>query len=250
MRGSCPESMKARRTAAAGTSRRGRDGLQHHPFQRALAQLAGQQPAQEGLLVRGGRAEQLAEQRGPAGGGPGAGGAGQLVQRGVDRARPAATADAAGAASSPARVRQPAPIRPCRGSPASHAVAGSTSSGSAACSSAGQRGHLRLARPRGPDRGGGGDDVDEQHERIVAAGSDSAPDCVAMRILCTRCAWPNVRIAYARCASGSPMRSVRGGGRRGPWPARPAPRRAARRSASRRPRGRARARPRGSSCAP
>ena len=39
-----------------------RDGVQHHPFQRALPQLADQQPNQKLLLAHGGVSKQLGEQ--------------------------------------------------------------------------------------------------------------------------------------------------------------------------------------------
>ena len=115
----------------------GRDRLQHHALQRALAQLAGEQPPQERAARR--RWPRRTGRRAGRRGGPWSPApevaassssarldVGDLQDR---RRRPAAR-------PAPASVRQPAPIRPCRGSPASHAVAGSISSGAAARSSA------------------------------------------------------------------------------------------------------------------
>ena len=75
---------------------------------------------------------------------------------------------AAGGASMPDSVRQPVPTRPCRASPASHAVAGSTSPGAAARSRAASVAALRRAGPGGPDSGGRGDDLAEQHRPILS----------------------------------------------------------------------------------
>ena len=58
-----PRSIIARRTSATGTEAAPGDRVGHHPFQRALPQLAGQQPEQEPLLGPGGPAEQLTDQR-------------------------------------------------------------------------------------------------------------------------------------------------------------------------------------------
>ncbi len=58
--------MAARRTAGGGRSRGLGDRVGHHPDQRALAQLAAEQAAQERLLDVGGGGEQRREQFGPA----------------------------------------------------------------------------------------------------------------------------------------------------------------------------------------
>ena len=63
-------------------------------------------------------------------------------------------------------MRQPAPIRPCRGSPASHAVAGSTSSGAAARSSAARAAVFSLRDRVAPTAAERGDDLGEQHAGI------------------------------------------------------------------------------------
>jgi hypothetical protein len=59
-------------------------GLDHHPLERALAQLAGEQPDQEPLLGRGRPREQLAHQPPPLGLRPGAGQAADPLEGGVD----------------------------------------------------------------------------------------------------------------------------------------------------------------------
>ena len=65
-----------------------RDGVDHHPLQGALAQLADQQPAEEALLAGGGPGEQVGQQ-GPAGGlRAGARGAADLGERPVDLGHP------------------------------------------------------------------------------------------------------------------------------------------------------------------
>ena len=46
-----------------GDAGRGRDRVEHHALERALAQLAGEQPDEEGLLLGRGRAEQPGQQR-------------------------------------------------------------------------------------------------------------------------------------------------------------------------------------------
>ena len=145
--------MNARRTVAAGIVGGGGDRLQHHALQRALAQLAGEQPPQELLLVGRGRAEQGVELLGPA--------RRRARRRRWRPARPAAprrrdlqrSAWPPAPRRAPASVRQPAPSRPCRGSPVSQAVAGSISSGRGGAQQRGQRRRLRRAgrgwpRPR------------------------------------------------------------------------------------------------------
>jgi hypothetical protein len=60
------------------------DGLDHHPLQRPLAQLAREQPDQEPLLGRGGPAEQLGHQPPPLGLRPGPGQPADPLEGGVD----------------------------------------------------------------------------------------------------------------------------------------------------------------------
>ena len=60
-----------------------RDRLDHHAFQCALVQFAGQQPGQEGLLGQGGPGEQGAEQPAPLSLGPGSGGGPDRREHGV-----------------------------------------------------------------------------------------------------------------------------------------------------------------------
>ena len=79
-----PSSISARRTSASGTRRRPRDGVGHHGLQRALAQVAQHQPAQELLLAAGRPAEQLGQLAPPLGLRPGAGHPGQALEGGVD----------------------------------------------------------------------------------------------------------------------------------------------------------------------
>ena len=52
------EHQRARRTSATGSAGRGSDRIDHHAFERALAQFADEQAQQEVLLGRGGTLEQ------------------------------------------------------------------------------------------------------------------------------------------------------------------------------------------------
>ncbi len=135
MRGSWPESMKARRTAAAGISAAAAIASSITPSN------APWRSSPVSSRRRNACSSAVAAPNSPLS---------RAARRAVDPApevcasssRAASTAatgsdgSGAGSVSSPARVRQPVPIRPWRGSPASHAVAGSTSSGPAARSSA------------------------------------------------------------------------------------------------------------------
>jgi hypothetical protein len=70
--------------ARRGDVRRRGDGVQHHALEGALAELAGQQPHEELLLVGGGGREEPGQDRLPSSGRTGAGRPGQLAQRLVD----------------------------------------------------------------------------------------------------------------------------------------------------------------------
>ena len=69
---------------AGSDARRACDGLDEHAFERALPQLAEQQPQQKILLVGRGAAEQVAKQPGPRRSRPGAAGCGDAIEGGVD----------------------------------------------------------------------------------------------------------------------------------------------------------------------
>ena len=96
------------------------DGLDHHPLQRALAQLAREQADQEPLLGRGGPAEQLGHQPPPLGLRPGPGQPADPLEGGVDlghgqgRARPPGRARPA---APPSRPRSGAGAARRRGTP-------------------------------------------------------------------------------------------------------------------------------------
>jgi hypothetical protein len=79
-----PDRKNARRTVVGGHVRRCGDRFQHHALQRALAQLAGEQPLQEPLLVRRRGTEQRLELRGAAGRRAGARRGRQRVEPGLD----------------------------------------------------------------------------------------------------------------------------------------------------------------------
>ena len=65
--GRSPPSIAARRTVAAGSARGLGDGVGHHPGERALPQLAAEEPAQERLLGLRCRGEQVRDEPRPAG---------------------------------------------------------------------------------------------------------------------------------------------------------------------------------------
>ena len=126
---------------------RDRDRLEHQPVERALAQLAGDQAAQVGLLV---------------GGGPRRTGRRSASARRACEPAPATSADLlegvvhlgdgqAGAGrparAARSRLRQPRPVRRCRSTPERYDVAVSTSSGRGRRQGVRERGDLGLAGP-------------------------------------------------------------------------------------------------------
>ena len=144
---------------------RGGDGLQHDALQGALAELAGEQ-ADEELLLVGGRGRQQ-RGRGARRGAP------RSRRRRSRRARSASASTAAtvrdgASAGSPGHPRQGAPAD---AEPALPRLAGQPAgdrldlAGVRPPQQVGDRGGLRGAGPGGSDRGGGGDDVGEQHAR-------------------------------------------------------------------------------------
>ena len=123
-----PVSMAARRTIVdrhlGGLGHR----VGHHPGQRPLAQLTGEQPADELRLRLGRPGEEVDEQR--VAGGDGARPRGDRQRRTARRRARAPSTDGsvACATSTPNTVRQPTPMRPCRGTPVRRPTATSTSS--------------------------------------------------------------------------------------------------------------------------
>ena len=127
--GRSPPSIAARRTAGAGDVRGLRHRVGHHPDQRALAQLAAEQAAQERLLGLGGRGEQSVDEFGAPRLRSLAGDLADLAERGVDVAARSATARAAGGGSERSAA-QPTPICRCGSSPDSQDTTTATSFGS------------------------------------------------------------------------------------------------------------------------
>ena len=136
-----PRSIAARRTSASGTSGGLRDRRQHHALQRALAQLAGEQAAQQRAApARWPGANRSLTGRTRSRLRPGAGQPGDPLERGVDlahaerrlrrpapagrAARPSRRRSGAAAARRTGRPRRPAP-RPGR-RPAEHAATAAT----------------------------------------------------------------------------------------------------------------------------
>ena len=173
-----PCSISARRTAVAGTSGRLGDRVGHHAGERALAQLAADQPDEERLLVLGRAGEQLGDRRPPRGDEPGAASA----PIAVNVASTSATVSVAAAAGS-GRSRssaQPTPICRWVSSPESQRTTGATSSGPACRSSSASAAIFALRAGRRRDRGGGVDQLGELHaarscRRSAARGSDRRP---------------------------------------------------------------------------
>ena len=110
---------------------RGGDRLEDQPVERALAQLAGDQAAQVGLLVGGGPREEGAGERGAAllGARPGD----PLISSKASCTSATVRRLAAGSGRA-ARLRQPSPVRRCRSTPERYDVTVSTSSGPASAS--------------------------------------------------------------------------------------------------------------------
>ena len=138
-------------------------GVGDEPLERAVAQLAHEQAADEVLLGRGG----------PGVGGGAAGRTGPSANPAPRR--PASSSSVRsrsrhgqrrrrrpGATSTAATVRQPTPMRPWRGAPVRMATTTGSSSPSSRAEQVGQRRHLGRPGPGGGDRLGGGDDVGEQ----------------------------------------------------------------------------------------
>jgi hypothetical protein len=146
----------------------GRDGVQHHALQSALAQFPGEQPDEELLLVGGGGRQQRGEGRVAAGGGPRTGRGGELGEGPVDRVD-GQRRRGGGCAGHP-RQRAPADAEP-----ALSRLAGQPGGDRLDLVGARPAQQVRdgggLGRPgsgRG-DRGGGGEDVGEQHRAMVPA---------------------------------------------------------------------------------
>ena len=141
------------------------DRVGHHPLQRALPQLAGQQPEQESLFALGGPAEQLTDQRLARGRRTLPGHRPDRRERRVHLGQ-SQRGDRRG--RNPSRsTAQPTPICRCGSSPDRYATAIGTSSGPASRSAAGQ--HVDLGQP-GAGRGHGLrhlGDLSEQHPPIV-----------------------------------------------------------------------------------
>ena len=175
--GSRPDSMKARRTLAAGTSRGSGDGVQHDTLERALPQLTGEQADEELLLVGGGGVQQGGEDGVPTGHRARSGRAGELGQCVVDR----------GHRERRRRRRLARPLR--EGAPADTQAALPGFAGEPggdrldlvgvrAAEEVGDRRGLRGAGPGGRDGGGGGDDVGEQHAAMVTVARGQVDPCI------------------------------------------------------------------------
>ena len=181
--GGAAEVAREHRGAADDVDRdpgRGGDGVGHHPGQRALAELAGEQPADEVDLGLGGAGEEVGEQRLAGRLRPGTRGAGQLGEDPVDLedldrglgggldvlpvGRSPADADATlarRAGEEPDRHLDLVGIERAQ--------------------ELGERSHLRLPRARGPHRGGRGDQRGEQHATHAAKSVHDSPACERWR---------------------------------------------------------------------
>ncbi len=157
----CPPDQRQRHPRRLG------HGVGHQPGQRPLAQLAQQQPPEEGLLILGGSRHQGAEPAGAHGLGSGAGGDSQLVQGPVEAAdgerRGGGRWDLESAHGGPT---DPDPALPDhareRGDHHLDLV------GVQPPDQVGQRGHLGRPAGRRGDGSGRGDDFAQQHRLILA----------------------------------------------------------------------------------
>ena len=161
-----PRSISARRRAAAGTLGGARGGVGHHALERALAQLAGEQRAQEAPARRSvARPNSAASARARAACEPGP--RARRSRRSAASTSPTVSDGSAAGGGSSRSAAQPTPIWRWRSSPDRYATAMAASSGEAARSASASELDLAAARAGGGDGLGRGDEVGEQHADIV-----------------------------------------------------------------------------------